>query len=207
MTRKKAPLMDDVAVPPPIAMKRGRPKGPKSNAKVYSSLTGGGCLAAMSPKPRAGRQVRLSDTDGAKTPAPTVKKRSTLPDHKRAHTSERPYKCDFLGSGYITTQRCNLATHKRTHTSERPYKCDFPSCKYAASRTDTLAEHKRAHTGERPYKCDFLGCDYTTTHRCNLVMHKRAHTGERPYKCDPLGCEYAAARRSSLAHHSAPIHA
>ena len=38
---------------------------------------------------------------------------------------EKKYKCDFNECTYSTSESTNLKTHKRRHTGERPYKCDF----------------------------------------------------------------------------------
>ena len=100
---------------------------------------------------------------------PPVKKYKTDTKH------ERKYPCDECS--YVATQNGNLTTHKRTHTNERPYKCDYDGCKQAFTQNGNLTAHKRSHTGEKPYKCDYNGCGYASTQSSNLKSHIEAwHT-------------------------------
>ena len=121
--------------------------------------------------------------------------------HKRTHTGERPFLCDWPGCDYTCKTSGGLVSHKRTHTGEKPYKCDWPGCDHECNQLSAMKTHKRTHTGEKPYKCDVPGCDFATAQSGHLVTHKRTHTGEKPFVCDWPGCDKAFTRASDLITH------
>ena len=76
--------------------------------------------------------------------------------------------------------------HKRGHTGEKKYKCDFPGCTYQARMLTDFKRHTSKHTGIQVYayhkmtdkeresnafKCEYPGCNM----KCKSLGYLKSH--------------------------------
>lgn len=108
----------------------------------------------------------------------SFKMMSTLKDHTRTHTGDKPYVCTICNRGF--SQNTNLKQHLRRHTQIKPFKCKFGDCDATFVSKGELDSHNRKHTGAHPFSCEQCGTSFTTS--SSLVKHRRIHSGERPYQ-------------------------
>jgi len=90
-----------------------------------------------------------------------------LRSHRRTHTGEKPYKCDYCEKAF--KQSSHLTEHTRIHTGEKPFECTL--CEKAFAQRSPLVTHMRIHTGEKPYKCKYCGKDFT--HYSSYTRHEK----------------------------------
>ncbi|CAH1394942.1 unnamed protein product [Nezara viridula] len=76
--------------------------------------------------------------------------------------SKNGIRCDICSRVFPRDK--SLQAHRRVHTGERPYSCDYPGCTRKFKQSGQLKTHQRLHTGERPFLCSAEGCNSRFTH-------------------------------------------
>ncbi|CAH0405231.1 unnamed protein product [Chilo suppressalis] len=160
-----------------------------------------------------GRHARVHCSRGASPPAlvcgwsgcgRVFRLPCRLREHARAHTGDRPYRCQYPNCEWSFRSASKLERHARRHTGERRHACEL--CARAFLRREHLRDHHARHHAprRRPHACTHPGQCVCSAHH-HLERHARRHTGERRDACEL--CARTFLRREHLRDHHARHHA
>ena len=95
---------------------------------------------------------------------------SDLKTHRRTHSGETPFKCDYCDRSF--KQRGHRKLHIQVvHTKEMPYKCE--ECNAAFPTRYRYQIHMKRHTGVRDYKCAICEKEFYTLGKLNDHTKRR----------------------------------
>ncbi|XP_044302796.1 zinc finger protein 367 [Varanus komodoensis] len=148
----------NVTLSPPPATTQPLGGGGSGGPRGVASRSGGEDEEADSPDSGIGGSGHLRD--GIRRGRPRA---DTVRDliNEGEHSSSR-IRCNVCNR--VFPREKSLQAHKRTHTGERPYLCDYPECGKAFVQSGQLKTHQRLHTGEKPFVCAENGCVSRFTH-------------------------------------------
>ncbi|PSN54348.1 hypothetical protein C0J52_16042 [Blattella germanica] len=95
-----------------------------------------------------------------------VKQRNAFLEHMRAHTGEKPYRCDQCSSSFACLAR--LTVHRKSVHEPRQFPCT--ECRKTFQTKHHLLRHSVIHTKEKPFTCPF--CTYSCNNQGNMTKHK-----------------------------------
>jgi uncharacterized Zn-finger protein len=93
--------------------------------------------------------------------------------HRRIHTGEKPYICNYFGCSKFFRTYSHLKDHQFIHSDIRQFQCNV--CSKSFKLKNTLKIHNRIHTGEKLFKCEYPGCNKKFIQKGNMQIHYIKH--------------------------------
>ena len=95
--------------------------------------------------------------------------------HKRIHSAEKPFICDFNGCNKKYIIKSHLNAHKNAvHLKINYIGCYFNNCNKMFANKTALKGHKCVHSSEKAFVCDLKDCQ--KKYRYNSVLYKHKKT-------------------------------
>lgn len=80
-------------------------------------------------------------------------------------------RCEWPECNAIFSNRTSMTNHTRIHTNERPYQCTWQDCGKWFRLKETLKRHIKLHQGYKPHACPFDNCDSSFFTKKNVKTH------------------------------------
>ncbi|XP_054162655.1 zinc finger protein 11-like [Oppia nitens] len=113
--------------------------------------------------------------------------RESMDRHRsQFHSTNRTYRCDYIGCRWLAPNELILKKHMQSHKQLR---CSWPGCQYKTIFKSVLKKHEVVHSTERNWLCCWPGCDYRAKRKKELISHTVKHTvTDNNFVCDWPEC-------------------